>query len=127
MRAAIEMGAELHTVLLYLAPFGKTEDLVTPAVRKDGFVPANELVESATPRHQLVARAQHQVIGVAENDAGTDVIQIAWCQCFNSALGPDRHEHRRLDRAVSGVENPAASGAIGMGKGKQMVPTPYYR
>ena len=127
MSAAIEMGTELNTVLLYLASLGKTEDLIAAAVRQDGLVPANELVEPATPSHPLIARPQHQVIGVAENDARTDVVQIAWCQCFNSTLGPDRHEYRRLDCTVSGLEDPAASGAIGMGKGKQMVPTPYYR
>ena len=100
MGAAVEMRSELDAVLVYLPALGEAEDLVAAAVGQDRLVPANELVEAAAARDQLIARPQHQVIGVAENDAGADLLKMLRSQGFNRALGADRHEHRRLDLAV---------------------------
>ena len=100
MCAAVEMGAELDAVLLYLPALREAEHLVAAAVGEDRLVPANEFVEAAPPGDQLVAGPQHQVIGVAENDARADLLKVLRSQGFNRALGADRHEHGRLDLAV---------------------------
>ena len=103
VRAAVEMRSELDAVLIYLAALREAEHLVAAAVGEDRLVPADELVEAAAARDQLVAGPQHQVIGVAENDAGADLLKMLSSQGLNRALGADRHEHRRLDRRRAAV------------------------
>ena len=41
-----------------------------------GRVPADEAVQAAAPRDQLVAGPQEQVIGVAEDDLGAGLLEI---------------------------------------------------
>ena len=67
-------------------------------------------------RDQLVAGPQMQVIGVAEDDAGADFVEVARRHRLHRALRADRHEDRRLDRPVRGDELSAARGAVLMGE-----------
>ena len=60
-------------------------------------------------RIRFVARAQEQMVGVAEDDAGLEIIpEIALGEAFDGRLGADRHEDGRGDVAVLGVENAGA-------------------
>ena len=61
-------------------------------------------MQAAEPRDQLVARAQEQVIGVAEDDCGADRLEVAVQRRLDAALRADGHERRRLDDAVRRVE-----------------------
>ena len=97
------MRPELDAVLIYLPALGEAEHLVAAAVGEDGLIPANELVKAAAARDQLVAGTQHQVIGVAENDARADLFKMLSSQGFYRALGAHGHEHRRLDRPMRGL------------------------
>src|SRR5687768_2107585 len=97
------MRPKLDAVLIYLPALGEAEYLVATAVGEDGLVPAGELVKAAAPSDQLVAGTQHQVIGVAENDARTDLLKVLSSQGFYRALGAHRHEDRRLERPVRGL------------------------
>ena len=119
MGAAVEVRPELDAVLVNLPALGKTEDLISTAIGEDRFVPANELVEAAATRDQAVARPQHQVVGVAENDAGADLLKVLRSQPLNRTLGADRHEDRCLDRAMSGLQDTTPRGTIGVRKAKQ--------
>ena len=47
-----------------------------------------------------VARLEIQVIGVAEDDLGAEVDEVAVSQRLDRSARPDRHERRRLDDAV---------------------------
>ncbi len=125
VRAAIEMRAELDAALIYLAAVGEAEYLIAAAVGEDRLVPADELVEAAAARDQLIAGPQHQVIGIAEDDAGADLVKMLSSQRLNGALGADRHERRRLDRAVRGLRIPRrAPPSVWVSVNKKMVPTP---
>ena len=103
IRGAVEMGAELDAVLIYLPALGEAEHLVAAAVGEDGLVPANEPVQAAAASDQLVARPQHQVIGVAKDDARADLFKMLSSQGFYRALGAHGHEDRRLDRPMRGL------------------------
>ena len=70
-------------------------------------------MEPAAPRDQLVAGPQKQVIGVAEDDLGAGIAQVAMKRGLDRALRADRHERRRLHHAVRRVELAAARRAIG--------------
>ena len=65
-------------------------------------------VQPAAPRDQIVAGAQVEVIGVAEDDLGADLFEIAMGDALDRALRADRHERRRLDDAVRRREHAAA-------------------
>ena len=127
MFAAIEMRSELDAVLIYLAALREAKDLVAATVGEDRLIPADELVETTPPRDQFVAGPEHQVVGIAEDYARPEFIQMLGGQCFNGALGADWHERRSLDRAVGRLKDSPPGCAISMGESKQMVPTPYYR
>ena len=59
------------------APVGQAEDLKAAAVGEDGPVPADEAVQPAAARDQLVARPKKQVVGVAEDDLGARLLEVA--------------------------------------------------
>ena len=60
----------------------------------------------------LGARTQRQVIGVAEQDLRPEGEHVPRGQGLHAALGPDRHEDRRLDRTVGGGEHGGPGRAI---------------
>ena len=70
MPGAVEVRLELGAFLGDHAPLGEAEDLEAAAVGQDRPVPADEAVQAAAPRDQLVAGAEKEVIGVAEDDLG---------------------------------------------------------
>ena len=63
--------------------------------------------------HQLAARPQHQVKGVAEDDLCAERLEILGRQRLDRTIGPHRHEHRRLHAAVCERQPAAARSAIG--------------
>ena len=75
--AAVEMRLELDARLVDHAPARQAEDLVAAAVGEDRPRPADEAVQAAAPRDQLVAGPQQQVIGVAEDDLRADLFEVA--------------------------------------------------
>ena len=56
----------------------------------------------------LVAGAQVQVVGVAEDDGGVEAEQVLLAQRFDRGLGTHRHEHGGLDGAVWRVQHAGA-------------------
>ena len=66
---------------------------------------------------QFVARAEEEMVGITEDDAGVELIpQIALVQPFDRGLGADGHEDGGRDVAVWCVEDAGAGagdGALG--------------
>ena len=63
----------------------------------------------------VVARAEVQVVGVAEDDLRADRAQLVRVEALDRSLRPDRHERGRPHVAVGGAEDPGARGAVGGG------------
>ena len=124
MRAAVQVGSKLDAALFYLAALRKAEDMITAAVGENRFVPADELMKPAATCDQLIARAQHQVIRIAEDDAGANLSKVLRSQGLNGALGADRHEHGCLDLAVCRPQDPAPRAAVSVGEREQKDPRP---
>ena len=57
-------------------------------------------MEAAEPRDQRVAGAQHQMIGVAQDDLGVHALQVAVHERLHRALRPHRHKGRGVEPAV---------------------------
>ena len=49
-----------------------------------------------------------QVISIPENDLRIEFVKLSRADGFDTALGPYRHECRRLDQPVSSLEPPRA-------------------
>ena len=75
-------------------------------------------MQAATPRDQVVAGPQIEMIGVAQENLGAELLEIAVRDAFHGALRADRHERRRLDVAVRGRHHAAAGAAVGVGDAK---------
>jgi hypothetical protein len=94
-----------------LVDAGEREHLEAARVGEDRPLPAGEPVQAAGGADDLEARAQVQVVGVAEDDPGVEGrrLELAGGHGLDRALGADRHEHRQRDRAARGVQ-PAGPG-----------------
>ena len=97
-----------------LAQIAQAEDLEAARVGEDRARPGHELVQTAQLADQLVAGTQKQVIGVGQDDLGVEFVgQVALQNAFDGGLRAHRHEDRRFDDAVRGVEQSGARAGVG--------------
>ena len=94
------MRAEVRAFLVNRPPIDEAEYLIAAAIRQDRTRPADKPVQTTAARDQIVAGPQIQVIRVAQQDLRTEAFEIPVRDTLDGALGADRHEGRRLDRAV---------------------------
>ncbi len=88
------------------------EDLVAARVGEDRPVPAHEAVQAAELGDHVLARAEVQVVRVAEEDRSADRAQLVGVDGLDGRLGADGHEGRRLDLAVRRVQHARARLAV---------------
>jgi hypothetical protein len=72
-------------------------------------------MEAAVARDEGVARAEIEMVGVAEDDARAHLGEIARQHALDGGTRADRHEHRGVDRPVRRVEHPAPGQPVAMG------------
>ncbi len=111
--AAVDVRAEGHAVVGQLAQVGQRHHLEAAGIGQDRPGPVHEPVQPAQPLDPLRARPQHQVIGVAEHDLGARSPHRVGRHRLDRRRGADRHEGRRLDGAVGGVQPAAPRRAVG--------------
>ncbi len=99
--AAVDVAAKLHAFLGQLAQLGKAHHLIAAAVGQDRARPVHELVQAAEPRDALGAGAQHEVIGIAEDDVGAGRAHGFRFHRLDRRRGADRHEGGRADLAAA--------------------------
>jgi hypothetical protein len=117
---AIQMRAELDAVRLDLANLGKAEHLKSAAVREDGFLPVDEIVQSARRADDVHAGADVEMIRVAENDLRAHLVKFARVERLDAALRAHGHEDRRVHHAMLGGQSAQArlGGRVGFKKFK---------
>ena len=99
------MGLELAALLGNLAAVGQGEHLEAAAVCQQRAIPPIELMQATCRAQHLKTRTQIEVVGVAENDFGVDILlQFMLMNGFDAASGADRHEDRRGNVAVVGAQ-----------------------
>ena len=106
------MRTELEAVGLHLVQLAQAEGLKAAAVREYGLAPGIELVQAAAAGHQLVAGAQVQMIGVAEDDLSAEGVEIVGGKGFHTAHGAYGHENGSLYGAVRRVQYAGTGGAV---------------
>ena len=75
-------------------------------------------VQPAQPRDPLGAGAEHQMIGVAEDDVGAGRAHVGRLHRLHRRRGADRHEGRRADLAAPHRDRAGAGAAVGGGDGE---------
>ena len=117
---AVEVGTEVDAFVGDRAELREREDLEAAAVREDRLVPVHELMETAGGADDLAARAQVEVVGVAEQDLGAGLGDLLGREALDRGLGAHRHEDRRADLPVRGLQDAEAGGRrrIGLKQGE---------
>ena len=110
---AVDRRAEPHAIRGNLPELGQAEHLEAAGVGQDGAVPRHEAMEPAEVAHQLVARAQEEVVRVREDDLGAGLPEVGGGEALHGAARADGYERRRIDHSVRRLEAAAARGAVG--------------
>ena len=84
------------------------KDLEPPAVGKDRPRPGHEAVQIAEVRDHPLAGAEHQVIGVRQDDLCAGRGDVVGEDSFDRPLRADGHERRGVERPVARGDSPEA-------------------
>ncbi len=93
------MAAKLDAFLGQFPEVGEAHHLISAAVGQDRARPVHEFVQAAQLRHPLRAGAQHQVVGIAQDDIGAGIAHGLGRHGLDRRGGPHRHEGGRADLA----------------------------
>ncbi len=91
------MRLERDALFRDLANLAEAHHLEAAGVGQDRSIPAHEFVQPAEARDAFRAGAQHQMIGVAEEDVGTGVAHLIGIERLDRRDRSDRHERRRAN------------------------------
>ena len=78
--------------------------------------PSHERMQPAERGDAFGAGAEHQVIGIGEQDIGAGRAHVVVVHALDRRLRADRHESRRAHRPVRGRNFAGARGAVGRGQ-----------
>ena len=112
---AVDVAGEGDGLLLHLGNPGQGHDLKTARVGQDRLVPAHESVQPAQALHPFGTGAQHQVIGVAQQDVGAGRLDLIHRHRLDRGGGADGHEGGGADVAARGLQHAGAGAAFGSG------------
>ena len=107
------MGLEGDAILVEFAQAGERHHLEAAGIGQDRAGPIHHLVQPAQRRHPLGARAQHQMVGVGEDEFRPGRAHRIGHHRLDGAGGADRHEHRRRHVAMRGVQRAETGLAVG--------------
>lgn len=115
MRRAVNVTLESHTIVVDLASLRQREDLKAARVGEHGIRPLHELVQATHVADEFVAGAQVEMISVAQDERGVDLLEMFGREGFDRCLRAHRREDWREKVAVWRGENPGA-GAVVFGR-----------
>lgn len=118
VQAAVDMRFEGDALFVELAQPGERHDLEAAGIGQDRVFPADQLVQTAKPGDPLGGRAQHQVIGIAEDNVGAGVAYLVEIHGLDGADRADRHEGRCADFAARHGNFAEAGAGIGLLQGE---------
>ena len=100
MFGAINDGFERGPLFAQLSVLTQAENLESAAVCEYGSFPGHEFVQASGLFYDIMSRPQIKVIGITQYDLSTQVFQFARRARFDCGVGADRHEYRRMYRAM---------------------------
>ena len=115
MLRPVDVRLEGDAAFIQLAQFRERHDLKAAAIGEDRVRPVHEFVETAEFGDTLRARAQHQMIDIAEHDIGAQLPHLSRIHGLDGRRRADRHESGRADFAAPGRDDAGSRGAVGGG------------
>ena len=109
---AVDVRLEEYAVFGDPLEPAQTEGLEPATVRENWAVPSHESVEVAHIADQLDAWPEHQVVGVGEENVGSQRRQVVRGEGLHRTQSSHRHERGRLDRTVGSLKYPGAGASI---------------
>src|SRR5262245_54728188 len=106
------MGSELDAMRFDLPDLRQAEHLEAAAIGEDGPGPVDESMQPAGLGDNVQAGPDIEMISVAEDDLRAHLLQFAWIEGLDAALGSHRHEDGRVDHPARRGQ-PAQSRARG--------------
>ena len=106
------MTLEGHAFVVDLAGLRQREDLEAARVGEHGMRPPHELVQAAHVAHQFVAGTQVEMIGVAQDKRGIDVLEMFGRERLDRCLRANGRKDRREEVAVRSSEDPSAGAVV---------------
>ena len=97
---AVDRRSEDDALFADFSEIPQAEHLESTAVGQDRPLPLHEAMQATQVPYRTIARAEHQMEGVAEQDLGTNSFQIFRRHGLDRAVGPTGHEHRGLHHAM---------------------------
>ena len=105
MLGSVNVALEGHSFLLDGANARQRKHLESAAVCKNRLMPIHEVVQPARFSDQLLARAQVQVIRVAEQNLRADLFHFPGRHGLHRGRRAHRHINRRLNIAVGRMQH----------------------
>jgi hypothetical protein len=106
------MGLKTHTLFADPSQIPKAENLKPAAVGQDRAIPVHEGMEPPQAPDQFVPRPQKEVVGVGQDDLGSDFTKSLGKDRLDGPLGPDGHENRRFDHPMGSAESSSPGAGI---------------
>src|SRR5205807_5130358 len=97
---SVDMILKSNAVLGNLAQLSQRKNLVTAAVGQDHPVPIHELMQTTEMFDHFNPWSDKQMISISQNNWRVQFPQFARTHRLHTSLRPNRHERRRLNRAV---------------------------
>ncbi len=94
------MRAESHTVFVKLAELRERHDLKAAGIGQNRTFPAAEFMQTTKTSNAFRTRTQHQMIGVAENDVGAQILHLIHIHGLDGSGCANWHEGRRTHHAA---------------------------
>jgi hypothetical protein len=110
----VHVASEARALLGDDPVVGEGEDLEPARVGEDRAVPAHEAVDPADAPERLRPGAQHEVVGVREDDLGAEGAQIVGGEAGDRRARADGHERGGLDDAAGRREGSPARARPGI-------------
>ncbi len=105
---------EGDTVFIDRAQLGQRHDLEPAGIGEDRAVPVHETVQAAEPGDTFRSGAQHEVVGVGQDDIGARIAHGFRRHGFDGRRRAYGHESGRADNTVRCAQFPGARRAVGM-------------
>ena len=118
---AVDMGGEIHALLLDAAQLGQREHLESTAVGQGGACPSAELLQTAQLVDQSVTGTKVEVVGIGQHDLAVYIPQILRRNAaLNGGTGGHVHKNGGFNLAVRRDQAAAAGFAVFFLKNKHI-------
>ena len=115
VRRAVNVTLEGHALIVDLASLRQRENLEAARIGQHGIGPAHEAMQSAHLGDEVIARAQVEVIGVAQDQRSAEVFELGGSEGLDRSLCADRCEDGSRQIAVRGGKGPCAGAVVAGG------------